>query len=96
MAQTPTPQELQRALQKMKVGKAPGDDGVTVEMLKWAPPSIIDKVITITQDIWQATARANPQELIGHWPAEWLTATVIPLLWKMKHPKTCNRIIGGE
>ena len=37
MAQTPTPQELKRALQKMKVGKAPGDDGVTVEMLKWPP-----------------------------------------------------------
>ena len=84
-----TPQELKRALQKMKVGKAPGDDGVTVEMLKWAPPSIMDKVITITQHIWQTTTRADPQELVDHWPAEWLTATVIPL-WKMKHPKTCK------
>ena len=87
MSQTPTPQELKRALQKMKVGKAPGDDGVTVEMLKWAPPSIIDKVITITQHIWQTTTRANPQELVDHWPAEWLTATVIPL-WKIL--KTCK------
>ena len=89
MSQTPTPQEFKRALQKMKVGKAPGDDGVTVEMLKWTPPSIIDKVITITQHIWQTTTRADPQELVDHWPAEWLTATVIPL-WKMKHPKTCK------
>ena len=89
MSQTPTPQELKRALQKMKVGKAPGDDGVTVEMLKWAPPSIMDKVITITQHIWQTTTRADPQELVDHWPAEWLTTTVIPL-WKMKHPKTCK------
>ena len=90
MSQPPTPQEFKRALQKMKVGKAPGDDGVTVEILKWAPPSIIDKVITITQQIWQTTTRADPQELVDHWPAEWLTATVIPL-WKMKHPKTCKQ-----
>ena len=89
MAQTPTPQELHRALQKMKIGKAPGDDGVTVEMLKWAPSNILETVIiiTITQSIWQTTAQADLQELVEHWPAEWLAATVIPL-WKMKHPKS--------
>ena len=37
LSDTPTTPELMRALAKMKIGKAPGDDGVTVEMLKWAP-----------------------------------------------------------
>ena len=34
LSDTPTTPELTRALAKMKIGKAPGDDGVTVEMLK--------------------------------------------------------------
>ena len=71
----------------MKVGKAPGDDGVSVEMVKWAPAHIQDIVVKVTQNIWETTGQANPEELVDSWPEEWLSATVIPL-WKKKHPKS--------
>ena len=45
--ETPTIPELTRALAKMKIGKAPGDDGVTVEMLKWAPQTILDNLFPL-------------------------------------------------
>eukprot|EP00435_Cladocopium_sp_Y103_P073129 s129_g42.t1 len=71
----------------MKLGKAPGDDGLTTEMLKWAPPSLLEQLFTFTQSMWDQTCNAQPDALTRHWPDEWLTATVIPL-WKRKHPKS--------
>lgn len=71
----------------MKSGKAPGTDGVTVEMIKWAPPAVIQQLIAFTQHIWQSTCSASPHQFLGQWPDSWLQATVIPL-WKNKHPRS--------
>ena len=84
---TPTTPELTRALAKMKIGKAPGDDGVTVEMLKWAPQQVMDNLFTFTQHLWNTTCSAPPDTATVHWPESWMQATVIPL-WKQKHPKS--------
>ena len=43
----------------MKAGKAPGDDGITVEMLKWAPESLHTQVVSLVQEIWQHTLAAD-------------------------------------
>ena len=85
--ETPTIPELTRALAKMKIGKAPGDDGVTVEMLKWAPQTILDNLFSFTQTLWDTTCNAPPDLATAHWPQSWLQATVIPL-WKQKHPRS--------
>lgn len=37
MTAAPPFPELQEAVNQMNMGKAPGDDGVTTEMLRWAP-----------------------------------------------------------
>ena len=87
LCETPTIPELTRALAKMKIGKAPGDDGVTVEMLKWAPQAILDNLFSYTQSLWNTTCTAPPDLATAHWPQSWLQATVIPL-WKQKHPRS--------
>lgn len=87
MMDTPTIPELQKALSQMKIGKAPGDDGVTVEMLKWAPIAIQTQVFSFVQQLWDQTLKAHPDALTDTWPTEWLQATVIPL-WKNKPPKS--------
>lgn len=86
MNDTPTTHELQKALTQMKLGKAPGDDGVTTEMLRWAPPPIQHHLFALVQQLWNQTLTAPPDAPVENWPQEWLQATVIPL-WKNKHPK---------
>ena len=86
LTQTPTRTEVQHALNKMKVGKAPGQDGVTVEMVKWAPLEMQDQIISLVQLIWSTTVQADADAITDSWPQSWLQATVIPL-WKKKHPK---------
>ena len=51
--------EIKCAITKMKAGKAPGDDGITVEMLKWAPESLHTQVVSLVQEIWQHTLAAD-------------------------------------
>ena len=84
---TPTATEITEAIRNMKVGKAPGDDGVMVEMLKWAPKDFLDRVIATKQDIWRHTLASEDFAEADTWPQEWLIAIVI-LLWKKKQPKS--------
>lgn len=82
----PTKVDILHALQKMKFGKAPGVDGITVEMLKWAPTQMIDEVCSLVQHIWSTTTASDTETITESWPDSWLQATVIPL-WKKKFPK---------
>ena len=79
--------EIRRAIKKMKVGKAPGADGVTVEMLKWAPENLLQSVADIVQKVWTASIQAGDHAEADEWPQDWLQAIVIPL-WKRKRPKS--------
>lgn len=71
MTAAPPFPELQKASNQMNMGKAPGDDGVTTEMLRWAPgllnlifsPWFKDNTLTVPLDA-----------IVNDWPREWLQA----------------------
>ena len=86
MSAVPTEKEITRCIRKMKFGKAPGIDGVTVEMIKWVPPEVLERIILVVQSMWTRTITAEDALEAEEWPAEWTTAIIIPL-WKNKHPK---------
>ena len=93
LTSTPTKMDILHALQKMKFGKAPGVDGITVKMLKWAPTQMLDEVCSLVQLIWSTTTASDTETITESWPDSWLQATVIPL-WKKKFPRK-TRITGG-
>ena len=71
----------------MKLGRAPGNDGVTAEMLQWAPNALLNRLIHLVQQVWDATRDSTDEAEADEWPDDWLQAIVIPL-WKKKHPKS--------
>ena len=67
--------------------RAPGNDGVTAEMLQWAPKALLNRLIHLVQQVWDATRDSTDEAEADEWPEDWLQAIVIPL-WKKKHPKS--------
>ena len=65
--------EVQRAIQKMKTGKAPGIDEIQIEMIK-AAGEIREKWLTEIMNICMRTSQI---------PEDWKTGLVIPI-WKRK------------
>jgi len=53
----PDRNEVQRAINQMSSGKAPGLDGLPPEMFKLGGPDIIDKLVALYQFIWSSGSR---------------------------------------
>lgn len=65
----PTENEVRAVIRKLSSNKAPGDDGITAEMLKALPTCAVASLTKIIQEIW------DQQEM----PNSWRNAVVIPL-----------------
>ena len=56
-------------------------------MLQWAPKALLNRLIHLVQQVWDATRDSTDEAEADEWPEDWLQAIVIPL-WKKKHPKS--------
>ena len=68
-SQAPDEKEIIKQIKKLKNNKAPGEDGITAELLKAAGPKTIKEITEIIQQIWQT-------EQI---PDDWKHALIHPL-----------------
>ena len=71
----------------MKLGKAPGIDGVTVEALRWAPDEMHHQLCTIMQTMWMDATSTQLGQEAHDWPEAWKTAIIVPL-WNQKQPRS--------
>ena len=65
-------EEIERAINKLKCGKAPGIDGVTAEMLKAGDKIVLDFFEKLFNQIFNE----------GIYPTEWAKAIVVPIFKK--------------
>ena len=56
----PDASEVQRAVNQMASGKAPGQDGLPPELFKLGGAKVVEKLVTIYGDIWKKLS--VPQE----------------------------------
>ena len=54
MPEPPTPDELTRAMKRMKPGKAPGPDNVPFELLNSAGPAVKSRLMELLTQIWNS------------------------------------------
>ena len=73
-------EEIVKAIQKLRNGRAPGADMVTGEMLKVTGEIGIDILHDICRDIWNS----------GTWPSDWTSSVYIPIHKKGKTENCCN------
>ena len=79
------PNELHAALCQMSLGKAAGEDGVTVELLKFGGSNLWEQVVKVCRAQWLLLTEAAPGEEVS-WPTEWCIGLVVSL-WKRKGNK---------
>ena len=77
----PTKQELRRAYNAMKLGKAGGEDEVVAEYLRYGGAALRDRIYEVVIDAWCKASSAEAGQEAGGWPAEWRIGLVAPL-WK--------------
>ena len=70
MGETPQWEEMQQALKKMPTGKAPGDDGIAVEMMKYASDDVHRRIYSMICEMWTSAASAEEGEEAKDWPKE--------------------------
>lgn len=61
--------ELKKAVKKLKMGKAPGIDGIRAEMIKYGGEEMMDRLMRVCQTAWET----------GRVPEEWTMAIIVPL-----------------
>eukprot|EP00112_Aurelia_sp_Birch-Aquarium-sp1_P012816 Seg270.3 transcript_id=Seg270.3/GoldUCD/mRNA.D3Y31 product="hypothetical protein" protein_id=Seg270.3/GoldUCD/D3Y31 len=77
-----TTKEVRQAIQKMSNNKAPGKDGINVELIKYGPEESHEEISTILNDIF----RFNDEEIkIG-------TGILLPVPKQKKTKRTCQNL----
>ena len=74
----PTREEVQKALDSTKSGKAAGPDGIPIELLKLGEDSVVDAMHRIIKAVWND----------GKWPEDWTESAFVPL-YKKGDPAVC-------
>lgn len=75
----PTAEELADVIDKMKLGKAPGTDKITIDILKNLPTVFYVDLLLIIENIWVTNSA----------PTEWRTTIQFPIPKKSK-PQSTN------
>jgi len=74
----PTVEEVKKALESTKSGKAAGPDGIPIELLKLGEDSVVKAMHRIIVCVWET----------GKWPDDWTQSTFVPL-YKKGDPSVC-------
>ncbi len=72
--------EIVKAIKKLKLGKAPGPDGITAEMLKYGGKIVVDWMMWICNLAWKQSKV----------PEDWRKAIVVPLYKGKGNREECN------
>uniref|UniRef100_A0A8D8WVA9 Craniofacial development protein 2 n=1 Tax=Cacopsylla melanoneura TaxID=428564 RepID=A0A8D8WVA9_9HEMI len=83
MENMPTRSEIQKAIQKMKNNRAPGNDNITAELLKYGGEAVENMMLKIIHTIWK----------IEKIPVNWTTGVLCPL-HKKGDRMNCNNYRG--
>ena len=78
-----TREEVEKAVVKLKNGKAPGSDRIVAELLKNGGEAMVDWLTELVQEVWKT----------GQVPQEWKNATLVPL-FKKKDRRVCDNYRG--
>jgi hypothetical protein len=71
---TPTHEEIEECIKKTKNNKAPGEDNITVELIKYGVEGMIDAMHKLITLIWT----------IEEMPQSWNTGIICPTLKKRR------------
>jgi len=71
----PTLDEVVAAIRKLKNGRAPGPDGISAELLKFAIPPVARELHSIFLSVWRT----------GHVPSDWKDGIIVTL--RVKAPR---------
>ena len=69
LGKTPTAEEVEKAIKKLKPRKAAGEDGIIAEALAWGGEKLWEEVTKLIQDIWEK------EEV----PEEWGGGLLVPI-----------------
>ena len=76
--------EVRKAIERLKVGKAPGIDGITAEMLKYGGDEVVEWMLHICNLAWKQ----------GVVPEEWMKAIIIPIYKGKGNRDMCSSYRG--
>jgi hypothetical protein len=68
----PTREEVEKCIRKTRNNKAPGEDGITAELIKFGGKGIIDAIDKLITMIW----------ITEEMPQSWNTGIICPILKK--------------
>ena len=80
MSEKPTPDELTKAMKRMKPGKAPGPDKVPFELLNSAGPAVKSRLMELRTQIWNSDSV----------PPDFKNANIITIFKKGDHMSCGN------
>ena len=75
--------ELESALESFKNKKAPGIDQIQIELIKYSPPSLRNRLLLLLNECWKA----------GSIPEDWKEAITLPI-FKRGDKNNCNNYRG--
>ncbi len=76
--------EVMEAIRKLKLGKAPGLDGMTAEVLKYGGEIVVDWMMWVCNLAWEQSKV----------PEDWRKAIIVPLYKGKGKRKECNNYMG--
>ena len=83
LGEEPDGDEIWKSAEKMKCGKAAGEDDVAVEMIRFAGNALKKTVCKIVRKHWREAGEAEAGNEAEKLPDEWKIALQVPL-WKKK------------